>query len=195
MSGKRRNHRLTYRVDLPGGQQRLREMILYVSERCENAPRFGKVKLNKILWKADFDSFAERGIPVTGRSYQRLQQGPAPVEMPPVLAEMIADGVLDFQTQEIGPGFVEERPIARRPPNTREYFTQEDLQFVDAAIAYFWSMTAGAASDASHGLAWKSRDNLDAMPYEAAYLVDEEAPEDLLQEMRKYAELAGLRSH
>jgi hypothetical protein len=170
-------------------------MILYVSERCENAPRFGKVKLNKILWKADFDAFAARGVPVTGRSYQRLQQGPAPVEMPPVLAEMVADGALEFNYEEIGPGFVEERPIAKRPANIQKYFNEADLKYVDDAIAYFWSMTAGAASDASHGLAWKSRNNLDAMPYEASYLVDEEAPEDLLHEMRKYAELAGLRSH
>jgi hypothetical protein len=40
---------LTYSVPLRGGQERLREMILYISKRCHNAPRFGSIKLNKIL--------------------------------------------------------------------------------------------------------------------------------------------------
>jgi len=58
--------KLTWRVNLPGGRARLRGAILYVSKACEAAP---------------FDSFAERGQPVTGRQYQRLPQGPAPIEM------------------------------------------------------------------------------------------------------------------
>ena len=55
--------KLTYRFKLPGGQRRLREMVLYVSERNSDTERFGLVKLNKILWKADFSAFADRGIP------------------------------------------------------------------------------------------------------------------------------------
>ena len=43
----REAHRLTYRVELPGGDGRLREMILYVSQKAEEMPRYGKTKLNK----------------------------------------------------------------------------------------------------------------------------------------------------
>lgn len=186
--------RLTYRVRLPGGQDRLRELILYVSERCADAPRFGKVKLNKILWKADFEAFAERGVPVTGRAYQRLEWGPAPVEMPPLLAEMEADGVLEFATVGFGPGVVEERPVPKRKARLQTFFSADDLRFVDAAINYFWDMTATGASDASHGMAWKTRSDLDPMPYEAAYLSDESPTEAVLHKMRKFAEEAGLRS-
>jgi len=186
--------RLSYKLKLPGGQDRLRELILYVSERCADAPRFGKVKLNKILWKADFEAFAKRGVPVTGRSYQRLSQGPAPVDMPPLMAEMVADGILDFVLSEFAPGVVEERPVAKRKPKLRTFFSEDYIRFVDAAIEHFWSMTAAGASDDSHGIAWKSRRDMDPMPYEAAYLSDDAPPELLVQKMRKFAEEAGLRS-
>src|SRR5947209_2464575 len=89
--------RFTWKVDLPGGQRRLREAVLYTAHRCIEAPYFGLVKLNKILWRADFDSFADRGQPVTGRQYQRLPQGPAPVEMVPVLNGMLADGLVKIE--------------------------------------------------------------------------------------------------
>jgi hypothetical protein len=79
---------LTFQVKLPGGQSRLREAALYVMTRCANAEAFGLVKLNKILWRADFKAYAARRVPVTGRQYQRLAQGPAPVEMLPVLQEL-----------------------------------------------------------------------------------------------------------
>lgn len=186
--------RLTYKVRLPGGQDRLRELILYISERCASAPRFGKVKLNKILWKADFDAFAQRGVPVTGRSYQRLEAGPAPIDMPPLLAEMVDAGILEFQSMSFPSGKTEERPVAKRPAVLRRFFSEDDLRFVDAAIVHYWNMTATEASDDSHGAAWKSRQDMEAMPYEAAYLSDAKPSAELLKEMRVYAEESGLHS-
>src|SRR5436305_6772749 len=108
-------HKLTWKVHLPGGQKRLREAVLYVSHKCEDANFFGLVKLNKIIWRADFESFAQRGQPVTGRLYQRLKQGPAPVEMLPVLNELQADGLLKIQRVQRG-AHVEQRPIALQGP-------------------------------------------------------------------------------
>jgi Protein of unknown function (DUF4065) len=103
--------KLTWKVHLPGGQRRLREAVLYVSKHCESAPLFGLVKLNKIMWRADFDSFAQRGQPVTGRQYQRLPQGPAPAETLPVLNELVADKLLRIERSTVG-GYEQQRPIA-----------------------------------------------------------------------------------
>lgn len=171
MSERQKAARLTYKFDLPGGETRLREMVLYVCERCSSAERFGKVKLNKILWRADFTAFAERGIPVTGRSYIKLAAGPAPAEMPSLLAEMRADELIDFKVDELSNGYVEERPIATAKPNLR-FFSPDDISFVETSIAYYWSKTATASSELSHTMAWKSRDFLDPMPYESIFLSD-----------------------
>jgi Antitoxin SocA-like, Panacea domain len=162
---------LTYRVDLPGGQLRLREMILHVSEHCSSAQHFDRTKLNKIIWKADFDAFAARRVPVTGRPYQRLQFGPVPVEMPPLYGEMLQEGVIHLDRIDHGDGSVEHRTIADVRPELK-LFSQDDLSYVDAAIAHYWNKTGNETSDNSFGVAWATRENGDPMPYELALLSD-----------------------
>ncbi|WMT75043.1 Panacea domain-containing protein [Bradyrhizobium sp. Ash2021] len=163
--------KLTWKVPLPGGQRRLREAVLYVSQKCETAPFFGKVKLNKIIWRADFDSFAQRGQPVTGRQYQRLRQGPAPVEMLPVLNDLLAEGLLAIKLVPQG-NHDEQRPVALEKP-VLNLFSLQDLEYLDRAISIYWEKTGTEVSDISHGAAWKSREDGEPMPYELAYLSDE----------------------
>jgi hypothetical protein len=163
--------KLTWKVQLPGGQRRLREAVLYVSRQCETAQYFGLVKLNKIIWRADFDGFVQRGQPVTGRQYQRLPQGPAPVEMFPVLNELQAEGLLRIQRESIGE-YEQQRLIALAQP-VLTLFSAGDLQCLDRAIALYWDKTGKETSDRSHGVAWRTRADGEPIPYETAYLSDE----------------------
>ena len=110
--------------------------------------------------------------PVTGRPYQRLSFGPAPVEMAPLLEEMIQDGLLRYDNVDFGDGIIEKRPIAIAAPSMR-FFSEDDIEFVIQAILYYWDKTGKGASDNSHGVAWSTRENGDPMPYELAYLSDE----------------------
>jgi hypothetical protein len=169
--------RLTATVDLPGGQDRLRQLILYISLRCESAPRFGRIKLNKIIWRADFNAYAQRKMPITGRAYQKIELGPAPKEMRPLLDEMTRIGLIDYREFDFGDNVVEMRPIAKVPPNL-SYFSQDDLKFVEEAIRYYWEKTGTETSDDSHGIAWKSRRLNETMHYELSYLSDEKISSD-----------------
>jgi hypothetical protein len=174
--------KLTYRVNMPGGQDRLRHIILYVAKRGQDMQRFGVVKLNKIIWLADFSAFAARSIPVTGRAYQRLPFGPAAVEMAPLLAEMQQDGfvaieMIDFGKSADGQDVVEKRVKPLREP-IMHWFTPDDLKFVDQAVEHYRNMTGTEASDDSHGPAWKTRQNYDPMPYESVYF-SEQMPSDM----------------
>jgi hypothetical protein len=161
----------TVTVSLPGDQRRLRQAILYVAERCQNARYFGAIKLNKILWKADFDSFRARGVPVTGREYRRQKLGPALREMRPVQNEMLRDGAIRMEHRDYGDGIVEKRTIALDRPDT-SLFSDQDIGFIDNSIRHYWEMTGTESSDQSHGLAWQTRFNGDPMPYESALLSD-----------------------
>lgn len=163
--------RLTYKVRLPGGQSRLREAALYIMKACKDAEAFGLTKLNKILWRADFRAFAARGVPVTGRQYQRLPQGPAPVEMWPLLQEMQSEGVLKIEKRPVGP-YEESRPLALVEPSLR-YFSADDIAYLDRAIVDYWDMTGREVSKDSHGVAWETRGNGDPMAYELALLSDD----------------------
>jgi Protein of unknown function (DUF4065) len=184
--------KLTWKVPLPGGQKRLAEAVLYVSQKCEKATFYGLVKLNKIIWRADFESFAQRGQPVTGRQYQRLRQGPAPVEMLPVLNELQAGGLLELKRVRQG-NHDEQRPLALQDP-VLNFFSPQDLEFLDRAISVYWDKTGKEASDLSHGVAWKTREEAEAMPYELAYLSDQPVGRSQKARLLKLAENHGWNS-
>ena len=130
-----RKPRLTTRINLRGGQERLREMILYVAQHCATAERFGAIKLNKILWKADFDAFAARGVPVTGRQYHRLHSVQAPERCHvciPTCSEtsLIRVERINLWTNERGEDIIELRTIAQADPNVERLFNSDDLRIV-----------------------------------------------------------------
>jgi len=177
---------LTYRVQLPGDQDRLTEAILYVSEKCEKAPRFGLIKLNKIIWRADFTAFAARKVPVTGRAYQKLRYGPAPIEMLPLLNELKQKGFIEIDDISVT-DVVERRVIAVVPPHHR-FFSPSDLEFLDASIRYYWDKSGMEASEDSHGIGWETREIGDAMPYELAFLSDAELQGEQLAKILALAE-------
>lgn len=162
----------TYAVsDLAGGQNRLKDAVLYVAHACRNANRFGQTKLNKIIWRADFKAFAERGVPVTGRKYQRLPQGPCLVEMVPVQRDLCNEGKIAVERTDLGDGFYEDRVVPLVPFRSN-YLAAGDIAYLDEAVSHYWNKTARETSDESHGVAWKTLHNRARMPYEAAHLAD-----------------------
>ena len=185
--------RPTFKVDLPGGQDRLRQMILYVSLQSMETPRFGRIKLNKILWKSDFDAYAARGVPVTGCAYQRLRLGPAPRAMLPLLNEMIQTGLLSEEVTNFGDGIEERRPVALNQPNMC-YFSQDDIGYVGRAINYYWPLTGMETSDDSHGLAWQTRSDREPMPYQSALLSDRLPGAAQMQRLQARIRSQGLQS-
>ena len=63
-------------------QEKFTELIVYIAEQSKDDPFFGPVKLNKILYYADFRAYRELGHSITGASYRKLTEGSCP---PPVL--------------------------------------------------------------------------------------------------------------
>jgi hypothetical protein len=165
--------KLTFAVnDLPGGVvKRLAEAILYVCAFCESDDAFGMTRLNKILFEADFLSFLTRDQPVTGAAYQRLQHGPAPKAMPHRLRELQQEGALHVRETDYL-GKIQKKPIALRKPDL-SVFNGEDLAVLHKIIQDSWGKSAGEVSDASHRIEWKTRQNGDPIPYEAAWLSNE----------------------
>lgn len=182
--------KVTYRVSLPGGQRRLKEAALYVMQKAQEFDFFGLVKLNKILWRADFESFHHRRVPVTGRSYQKLKAGPAPVEMKPLLNEMVNGGLISVEETHV-PN--EQRPKANVDPVLND-FSPVDLSYLDEAIEYYRGMTANQTSNDSHGIAWRTRELGDNIPYEASIFDDGELDEKLEYRFHDIARAKKLHS-
>jgi Protein of unknown function (DUF4065) len=149
--------------------RKLAELILYVSERCEQDQYFGATKLNKILFYADFLFFQKTGRSITGQEYRRLPNGPAPKRLVPVRQQLDDAGDLAVKERHIN-GLRQVRTLAIREPDLSG-FDGDEIAMVDYVITKLWNETAAGASDLSHGLlGWKLAEDSETIPYETVFL-------------------------
>ena len=152
-----------------------RELILYISQH-----RFGLTRLNKALWKADFDAYRETGRSITGEEYQHIQYGPGLRRMLPLLDKMRQAGELQFEAAQ---EFQEQNPVPQREANLRRVgLSEREIRIVDGAIAVLEDMTAGEARDWSHDFpGWKLTEDRETIPYEWVYWSDKPLTEDEIE--------------
>lgn len=161
----------TFRFDNFDGDDRLAELILHIATACEDDPNFGATKLNKILWWADFLSYARHGQPITGVEYQRLKNGPAPKRLLPVRARLVQAGDIVLQERTVFKR-TQKRIVPLRKTNYA-LFTAEQIALVDEVISDLWSDNATTVSEDSHGKAWEIATDKQSIPYEAIFLSDD----------------------
>lgn len=162
---------LTFGSDEPRSTEKLRELVLYIADKCEDDPTFGAVKLNKILFYADFISFAQYGEPITGVKYRKFSQGPVPTILKRVRIEMEEHGEVAVRRKSYH-GRVQHRLIPFRQPDFSRLGAR-DIATVDDMIREFWGRTAQEISELSHDRAWKNAAEGEVIPYEAAFVSDE----------------------
>ena len=172
-----------YGMDPPPGDERLQEAILYVAHQLEHDPGGrGAVKLNKVLWWADFESFRERLQSVTGAMYQKLPEGPAPVRLLPAREALIDSGAAELEERHLGAPNPENvlRPL-RKPEHL---FDADDLRYLDMALDKFHGMTGRECSEFSHwaSVGWRAVDFEQVIPYETS-IID---PRPLTEEARAW---------
>lgn len=152
--------------------RKFRELILYVSQKCATDPRFGAVKLNKILYFSDFLAYAYFGEPITGMEYFKLEHGPAPRRLVPVREQMKRDGELGIQELPVG-SRVERRPVNLRAPFL-DVFAAREISLVDSVIEFLGGRTGSAVSHLSHKMAgWKAARMEETIPYETVFMSEE----------------------
>jgi hypothetical protein len=89
----------TSRHKIRPDDEKIRELILLIAEWCQADPKFGAIKLNKLLFHADFSAFLTHGDPITGQEYFKLPQGPTPRRLKLVTEAMIKKN--EFAWQEV----------------------------------------------------------------------------------------------
>lgn len=166
---------LTFGEDNQESRERLRELILFIAERCQDDPTFGATKLAKILYRADFMSFARYGEPITGTCYQKLPKEPVPTAVAPVRNEMIAKGEITMTKEGYSP-YLRDRVIPLREANL-DNFKARDIALLDGVIRMFYGATAAQVSEFSHDRAWEAASSYECIPYEAVFVSDEELTE------------------
>jgi uncharacterized phage-associated protein len=137
------------KIATPPNDIKMRELILHIAQQSESDGKFGAVKLNKILFYADFISFLRRGKSITGLEYFALSEGPAPRQMLPIINSMKKNGDIAIQKINIGLPNPKSKIIALRDPDYTK-LEAADIVIVDEIIKRFWNKTGTDLTKISH---------------------------------------------
>ena len=173
-----------FTIDVPQGRQRFRELIIYIAHECANDPGFGATKLNKILFYSDMTAFERFGTPLTGMAYFRLDRGPAAEAMKPVERDLVNEGAVEIEERPTHGNYTQKRTIALRDADT-DLFTRGELAIVDEFIRELWGKTANQVSMDSHKVAWRVIGHRELIPYEAAFLCNDDPTATDIKEARE----------
>ena len=159
-------------IDFTGqlqGTDKLRELVLYVCTASEQDEAFGSVKLNKLLFYSDFLSYLERGSPITGQEYFKLEFGPAPRLMRPLMDDMKASEQLAIAERSYF-GRKQKKPVALREAHLTG-FTAQEIATVDQVLRTFQEHNGREISELSHDFpGWQLAEEGETIPYSSALL-------------------------
>ena len=146
---------------------KLKELILYISQRSAIDPKFGMTKLNKLLFYSDFVHFRKFGVAISGEEYFKLENGPAPRRMLPVVEDLKRNRELGIEERQYF-GNIQRRPVALRNPNL-DLFSAQEISTVDDIIERLRDASAKTVSELSHSwIGWELAEMKETIPYGVA---------------------------
>lgn len=146
-----------------------RELILYLAERSSDDPRFGRVKLAKLLFLSDFGAFGEFGESLTGACYRKRPHGPMADEQ--LLAERDLRDSGSIEIQEVGRYMYTQKRIVATRKARIDWMTREQLALVDEVIQRHWDDDATDLSNLSHAFpGYELAKDGEEIPYHAVFI-------------------------
>jgi hypothetical protein len=177
---------------------KLREAILYLSTLTERDRYCGAVKLNKLLFYADFIAYRRLGKSITGQEYQHLPQGPCPRGMKPALEELERrDAIATREEPMFGGAYRQKRTFAKRLADLSE-FSGPEVDLFREVVERFWDTNATDISDLSHEfIGWQLTEINETIPYSTVLIgTRRPTPREIKigQHLRKFAQEALSRN-
>ena len=175
-------------------EARFTELFLYISRRCATSPKFGSVKLNKLLYYCDFLSFALLGKPITGFTYRKLEKGPAPAGIVEIRNHLLRSGQLKIREVLLPNRHRQLRPVALREADLR-VFTKAEIEVVDRVIDILVDTNASRISDLSHlEIGWMAARLNETIPYGTVFLSNAALSAEETERIRTFAREHGYAS-
>lgn len=161
-------------LEITFDEDKFKELILYVAEKCEDDPHYGAVKLDKVLFYSDFLAYAVMGKPISGAEYIALAHGPGPKLLAPIRDAMEeANDIVVRKRDRFGQTQV--RVIPRRRVNL-SLFSSEEIALVDNILGALRGQNATELSELSHlEYGWKVAKYKETIPYETAFISTSDA--------------------
>lgn len=169
---------------------KFKELVLLLALRSTDDPRMSRVKLNKLLYRADFEAFRILGRSITGATYIKGEFGPMAKELPMAEDQLGARGYLTWRAEEEG-------PHTRKVPQAIEgadaqLFTPDELAIVDAALAELAAHGGKGASEWPHeeSAGWRAKQPGETINYETALIDPRPADAEAVEFLRKLERIA-----
>ncbi len=146
---------------------RLAELILYISGRCADWDGFDAALLARILFQSDFAHYREYGAPISGQTYRRGPSGPVPRGLPRVLRGLAREfAILEIP---LGDGLhVQRRPAAMREARL-ELFAASELATVGEVMGHYRSAWAPLRESPDFlDIDWEAAGPREIIPYDWA---------------------------
>ncbi len=153
------------------------DLVLYIAHRCRNDRRFGSVKLSKILYYCDFESFKRTLKPITGATYLKKPKGPFPDELRRARRRLVEEDKAEMKLQRVI-DYHENRLI----PTTdhvelSDKFNAVERRIIDEVIEDMRGKNAADLTELSHGeFGWQNGEMDQPIPYATALIARNDEP-------------------
>jgi hypothetical protein len=141
-------------------------LILFVAAAAEPEERCCAIKLDKILFSADFRAYDVLGQSITGQRYLKREGRPVPEGIASAVETMGSLGWCAWRDQGL---------TTLREPDLA-LFAPEELKIIRAAIRDLMPLSAAEVSERSHRFpGWQAAELGEEIPYDTVF-VDEPRP-------------------
>ncbi len=153
--------------------QKFRELMLYIPDQSRDDRWFGTVKLNKLLYFCDFMAFSHQQAPMTGATYMKLPEGPAPKELLSERQALIDEGLAILEGQRVF-RYIQQRLVPVKTGHVLgPSFNDRERKVVEMVIEELRPMNVIEVTDLSHReMGWILTGAGKAIAYEAALLIN-----------------------
>jgi hypothetical protein len=177
---------------------KFKELVVYLCAAAEQVgdEGFGMVKLNKLLYRADFEAYRVLGHAITGETYEKQEFGPVARDLPIVLDELAAAGRLRWQSISRGPHTRKVPTMIDDPFAIADMsaFPPDERELIETARRELASHGGKSASEWSHeeSAGWRMAETYgEAISYATAIISAEPIPEADLIRASKYVRERG----
>ena len=161
------NHEL--RISIPKLKiDKLKDILLYILEKCAGKPNIGETLLYKLLYFSDFNYYEIYEEHLTGAEYRKLPFGPVPQKLDSIINQMISSKMIKrFKTEYHG--YPQTRYIPLTKANLKNLKASEK-DILDKVIEQYSDWSATAISDYSHkDMPWLASKDGEMIDYELVF--------------------------
>jgi transcriptional regulator with XRE-family HTH domain len=157
------------RTSVPALQiDKLKNVLLYILERCAGKPNVGETVLYKLLYFADFNYYELYEEQLTGAKYRKLPYGPVPQKLDSIIKQMIEDGQLQ-RVKTAYQGYPQTRYLPLIKANLTQLLASEK-EVVDRVTEQMSDWSATAISNYAHkDIPWIASKEGEEINYELAF--------------------------